>query len=52
MSKEKFNKLIKLASQPDVKESDKLKSDDDYNEKQTRSRKTEDTSKKQRGKFR
>lgn len=50
--KKLFKKLIKSASQPVLKEQAKSAQPEDYNEKQTRSRKTEDTSAKPRGKSR
>ena len=52
MSKKLFNKLIKRASQPVPKEQDKQLHPDGYNEKQTRSRKSADTSAKRDDKSR
>ena len=50
MSKKKFLGLIKRASQPIPKELNKQQLPDSYNEKQTRSRKTANTSVKPYGK--
>lgn len=52
MSKKLFKQLLKRASTPVPKEQDKQLHPEDYSEKQTRSRKTEDTSAKQSGKSR
>ena len=52
MSKKLFQKLIKRASTPVPKEQDKQLHPEGYNEKQTRSHKTEDTSVKRSGKSR
>ena len=52
MSKKLFNKLIKRASKPVPKELDKQLHPDSYNEKQTRSRKSANTSVKRSGKSR
>ena len=52
MSKKLFKKLIKQASTPVPKEQDKQLHPEGYNEKQTRSRNTEDTSAKRSDKSR
>lgn len=51
MSKKLFKQLIKRASRPIPKESSKRPQLDSYNEKQTRSHKTVNTSAKPYGKF-
>lgn len=50
MGKKKFKELIKKASQPVPKEQDKQARPDSYNEKQTHSHKSANTSAKRRGK--
>jgi len=52
MSKKLFQKLLKRAAQPVPKEQDKQLHPEGYSEKQTRPRKTEDTSVKRSGKSR
>lgn len=52
MSKKLFQKLIKRSSQPVPKEQDKQLHPEGYNGKQTRPRKTEDTSAKRSDKSR
>ena len=51
-AKDKFHKLIELASQPLPSSQEKQRRSDDYSDKHTRSRKAEDTSVKQSGKSR
>ncbi len=52
MTKERFDELIKRASQPLESSADKSVRSDDYSDKQTRSRTAEDTSAKPSGKSR
>jgi len=51
-AKDKFHKLIELASQPLPSKLEKRRRADDYNDTQTRSRKAEDTSAKHSDKSR